>query len=451
MPQFSKTLLPPILEYTYPAFKYEESNGDGVSVEFPASLSITNTLDEVDHIQIRIVSLNTNKNGLNPKIFPTGLYFISLENSDTFSIKINTVINGENIFKTSEEDVYPSYYKMQIRLGSKSGEKYQSSWGQNVSEDWLNSNAEFFSEWSNSSILKTVKQPDFGIFTLKENIENIISDPNYLWMGYYSTEDSNESLKKYIFRLEDSNHNLLEESPESYIGEYEKPSLSYKFREIFEHNKKYYLSLIVESTTGYQDIVTYDLQTNFDYVKIYNIIKITEDDEDAHNLVDVRARQIHLVPEKTPSNLAWLADQNMNNYGETGVTHYKNLNKLNASADFSIPYDSFSLLLSITNFQDKIQNKLRKCFIDNNYILYLGQESYFGSEFYLGAYEKEGITYFVLKEVFKNQNTFNDYYIIEEPNKIEQNKEYLFIVKKDKGDTIFEIKQWHDNNFEGGE
>ena len=43
---------------------------------------------------------------------------------------------------------------------------------------------------------------------------------------------------KYIFRLEDSNHNLLEESPESYIGEYEKPSLSYKFREIFEHNKK---------------------------------------------------------------------------------------------------------------------------------------------------------------------------------------------------------------------
>ena len=219
MPQFSKTLLPPILEYTYPAFKYEESTGEGVNVEFPASLSITNTLDEIDHIQIRIVSLNTNKNGLNPKIFPTGLYFISLENSDNFSIKINTVINGENIFKISEEEPYASYYKMQIRLGSKSGEKYQSSWGQNVSEDWLNSNAEFFSEWSNSSILKTVKQPDFGIFTLKENIENIISDPNYLWTGYYSTEDNNESLKKYLFRLEDSNHNLLEESPENYIGD----------------------------------------------------------------------------------------------------------------------------------------------------------------------------------------------------------------------------------------
>ena len=124
MPQFSKTLLPPILEYTYPAFKYEESTGEGVNVEFPASLSITNTLDEVDHIQIRIVSLNTNKNGLNPKIFPTGLYFMSLENSDNFSIKINTVINGENIFKISEEEPYASYYKMQIRLGSKSGEKY---------------------------------------------------------------------------------------------------------------------------------------------------------------------------------------------------------------------------------------------------------------------------------------------------------------------------------------
>ena len=111
---------------------------------------------------------------------------------------------------------------------------------------------------------------------------------------------------------------------------------------------------------------------------------------------------------------------------------------------------NYNEISSFSDFPNSI-DKLKDCFINNNYILYLGQESYFGSEFYLGAYEKEGITYFVLKEVFKNQNTFNDYYIIEEPNNIEQNKDYLFIVKKDKGDTIFEIKQWHDNNFEGGE
>ena len=451
MPQFSTTLLPPILEYTYPAFRYEGDYGENVDVIFPASLSITNTLDQVDHIQIRIVSLNTNKNGLNPELFPRGLYFVSLKEYEDFYIKIKTILNDKNIFKTTEEEVYPSYYKMQIRIGGKDGEEYDPSWGQEVSEEWLNNNQANFSEWSNSSILKTVRKPNFGIFTLEENFENIITDPNYLWTGYYSTEDNNESLKKYNFQLKDENYNIIEESPDTYIGEYEKPSLSFKFKEVFENNRQYYLILNIESVTGYKDNVTYILKTNFDYVKIYNIIKIIENDEDAHNLVDVRARQIHLVPEKTPSNLAWLADQNMNNYGETGVTHYKNLNKLSASADFSIPYDSFSLLLSITNFQDKIQNRLKKCFIDNNYILYLGQESYFGSEFYLGAYEKEGITYFVLKEVFKNQNTFNNYYIIEEPNEIEQNKEYLFIVKKDKGDTIFEIKQWHDNNFEGGE
>lgn len=451
MPQFSTTLLPPILEYTYPAFRYEDDLGDAIDVTFPASLSITNTLDQVDHIQIRIVSLNTNKNGLNPELFPQSLYFISVKDYEEFYIKIKTVLNGANIFKTTEEEVYPSYYKMQIRLGSVDGEPYDESWGQNVTEEWLNDNQEFFSEWSNSAILKTVKTPNFGVFTLKENYENIINDPNYLWMGYYNTEDSNESLKKYNFQLKDENLNTIEEGPDTYIGEYEKPSLSYKFREVFENDKTYYLVLNIETVTGYVDSVFYILKTEFDYVKIYNIIKIKEDDDDAHNLVDISARQIHLVPESTPSNLAWLADGNMNTYGETGITHYKNLNRLSASADFSIPYDNFSLLLSITNFQEKIQKQVRDCFVDRNYILYLGQDSYFGSEFYLGVYEQEGNTFFVLKEVFKNQMTSNNYYIIEQQGKVEKDKEYLFIMKKDRGDTIFEMKQWHNNNFEGGE
>lgn len=451
MPQFSTTLLPPILEYTYPAFRYEDDLGDAIDVTFPASLSITNTLDQVDHIQIRIVSLNTNKNGLNPELFPQSLYFVSIKDYEEFYIKIKTVLNGVNIFKTTEEEVYPSYYKMQIRLGSVDGEPYDESWGQNVTEEWLNNNQEFFSEWSNSAILKTVKSPNFGVFTLKENYENIINDPNYLWMGYYNTEDSNESLKKYNFQLRDENLNTIEEGPDTYIGEYEKPSLSYKFREVFENDRTYYLVLNIETVTGYVDNVFYILKTEFDYVKIYNIIKIKEDDDDAHNLVDISARQIHLVPENTPSNLAWLADRNMNTYGETGITHYKNLNRLSASADFSIPYDNFSLLLSITNFQEKIQKRVRDCFVDRNYILYLGQNSYFGSEFYLGVYEQEGNTFFVLKEVFKNQITSNNYYIIEQQGKVVKDKEYLFIMKKDRGDTIFEMKQWHNNNFEGGE
>ena len=450
MPQFSKTILPPVLEYTYPAFAYESATGGNVKVSFPGALSITNKMEQIDHLQVRIVSLDTNKNGLNPSIFPVGLYFISTKNMKDLVITLNTVINNQNIFKTSENDIYPSYYKMQVRLGEKNevAEKnYDPSWGQNVSKNWLLENSKSFSEWSNSAILKTVKEPDFGVFTLEKNILNTITDPDYTWNGYYYTDDDNESLEKYSFKLEDESLGLLEESPLFYIGEYETPSLRYKFREILEHDKIYFLSLTIETVTGYRTSIRYKLHTVFDYVKIYNIIEILEDDEDAHNLVDIRARQIHLVPEKPPIPMAWKSDANMGKYGESGVTHYQNYSKLFANKDFSIPYENFSMLLSITNFKNKIQTKLRECFQKDNYLCYLGQNLSNGTDFYLGVYNFNNKLNFVLKEELKDsKRRFVHYYIIKD-QVYEDNKEFLFLIQKNMGDTIFKAVNWHNNNF----
>lgn len=448
MQNFSKTLLPPILEYTYPAFQYEGDNGENVTVSFSASLSIVNTLDQVDHIQVRIVSLNTNKNALNPKLFPRGYYFIPMSNVNNFVITLNTIINEENIFKTGEEAVYPSYYKMQIRIGEKTLNNLDPSWGQDVPESWLNENAQYFSEWSNSAILKTVQKPQFGIFNLDLSSENIVIDPNYIWQGYYKTEDDNESLKNYKFSLLDEKGQVIEESPDIYIGEYEKPFLFYKFRTVFENNKSYFLSLYIKSVTDYEATVKYKIKAEFDYVKIYDIFKVRENNDDAHNLIDIKARQIHLVPTFFPTEKEWLRDSAMNQYGETGITHYINLNQLNANADFSVPYDTFSILLSITDFKGKVQTRLANCFLNDNYILYLGQNSIFGSEFYLGVYLENSKTCFVLKEVFKNNGKdTNNYYIIKNDKTVEDNEEYLFIIKKYKGDTIFESLQWHNNIF----
>lgn len=451
MAQFSKILLPPILDYNYPAFRYENDNGGNVEVNLKAYLSVTNTIEQVDHVQIKIVSLNTNKNALNPNIFTENIYFISMIDENELILKINTVINGENIFKTTEEEIYPSYYKMQIRLGLKGNSNYDPAWGQNVPEEWIKNNTENFSEWSNSSVLKTVNKPEFGIFTLDANIENTITDSNYLWMGYYNTEDGNESLKKYYFELLDKNNNLIERSEDFYIGEYETPSISYKFNEVFTSQNEYIISLFIETVTGYKDHVNYNITTNFSYVKIYNIFKVEENDDDAHNLINIKARQIKLEPSIEPIESNWKTDLSMEVLGETGVTHYLlREGVLSANEDFSIPYNNFSILLSITNFSSKIQTSIRDCFKNKNYIMYLGAGDDFGSNFYLGSYKYNNLYYFVLKEDFgtREQKNSSHYYISDSVASIEDNEEYIFIIKKNKGDTIFQSKKWLINNFE---
>ena len=447
MPYFNTILLPPILEYTYPAFRYELDGGENNPVTINAYLSITNTIDQVDHIQIKIVSLNTNKNALNPELFPTGYYFIKIDETyQDLNFTINTVINGKNIFSINNEEPYSSYYKMQIRLGIKSVDNYQSEWGQNVSQDWLNNNKINFSEWSNSTILKTLDRPDFGIFTLSEDETTTLSEVNYLWEGYYDTQDNNESLKRYSFELYDNNKNLLEVSDNFYIGEYETPSISYRFNEIFIHDLDYYIRLNIETVTGYLDYKEYKIRTQFSYVKLFNIVNIKENDEDAHNLIEIKVKQILLETTEPINDENWLKDENMEDLGETGVTHLK-IDKgylKPKDGDFLIPYNNFYLLLSITNFQNKIQNKLKNCFINDNWILYLydSQKNY---QYYIGVYSHNNKINFVLKTIF--EKTINYYYIEEDSNTIAKNEEYLLSIIHSNGIVRFNSLKWHTNNF----
>lgn len=451
MPQFSKILLPPILDYNYPAFQYETEDGGNVQVSFPAYLSITNTIEQVDHAQVRIVSLDTNKNALNPILFPTGICFISMQGAKDLTIKLNTIINGINIFSSVDENAYPSYYKMQIRLGINGNNNYDKSWGQNVDENWIKENSENFSEWSNSAILKTVKKPDFGIYTLDSKKVNTLRTTNYLWQGFYNTEDGNEDLQSYYFQLS-NDIEILETSPEKYIGEYETPNLSHTFSEVFENEKTYYITLFIKTVTGYVDSITYTIKAEFSYVKLYNVYEVKENDDDAHNEIIIKAKQVQLEYNGNEDDLIWLQDKTMNDeFGETGATHVQILNggRISTDNEFVLPYQDFSMLLATTNFESKIQNRLLDCFKNNNYLCYIGTKENNGSDFYLGALYKNNKYYLVLKEILKlSLNDFIQYYYIEVDKNIEKNNnEYIILIKKHNGETIFEAKNWIANQF----
>lgn len=458
MTMFSKTLLPPILEYTYPAFLYESADGSPLEYTFVGKLSTVNTIEQVDHIQISIVSNNTNRNGLNPEIFKDNLYFIPVvggaAGTNQILLELDNMIDGKNIFQIGEETIYPSYYKMQIRLGGPEAH-YDPTWGQNVPDDWLTNNKQYFSEWSNAARLKTVKKPNIGIFTLDNTQVNILEDANYRWTGYYSTDDSDESLSYYSFDLYDANNMLVESSGNIYIKEYETPSLYHTFSEVFANNTDYKLVLTTTTATAYTESVVYNIRTHFSYVKLFNVFDVVEDDDGAYNFARIRARQVQLkltVPELDFDDYWWVTDPAMEQFEEFGISHFGiTVGRLTNENSFSVPYDNFSVLLSTTHFFQKLQTKRRDCFKDENYLFYIGRKNgNFGSEYYIGYLLEYGRYYFVLKEVIKSAaGDIVQYYDFQIQEEVREEEEYVFIFKKYFGETIFQAKQWLVNNFGG--
>lgn len=458
MAMFSKTLLPPILEYAYPAFLYESPMGNPLTYTFVGKLSTVNTIDQVDHVQISIVSNNTNRNGLNPEIFKDKLYFIPVvggaAGTNQILLELDNIIDGKNIFQIGEETIYPSYYKMQIRLGGPEAH-YDPSWGQDVPDDWLKNNTEYFSEWSNAARLKTVKSPEIGIFTLDANQVNELEDTNFRWTGYYNTDDSDESLSYYSFELYDSLDNLIETSGNIYIKEYETPSLYHTFSEVFSNNTDYKLVLNIMTATAYSASVVYNIHTKFSYVKLFNVFDVIEDDDGAFNTAQLKARQVHLVatkPELEFIDSNWFTDKSMEQFEEFGISHFWiSEGRLTNEDTFSVPYDDFSVLLSTTAFRRKLMTRRKDCFIDENYLFYIGRKTgNFGSEYYIAYLQEYGRYYFVLKEVIKSGNGGGEvvqYYDFQIEDEVGSNKEYIFIFKKHFGETIFQAKQWLDNEF----
>ena len=475
---------------------------------------------QLDHVQIKIVAIDSNKNGLNPKTNPAGIYFISLNNKkwrNYEEYQIGDLVNlddklykclkphvsnmllqpgssrsegywdkiGENIYlkltlKTLIESVatkekanifdingilYPQFYKMQIRLGINTNPNpYDESWGQVPAEGWINNNATYFSEWSNSARVKTVKKPELAIITNEVKpfpYMNILDRPQVLWHGAYSPmEDNNESLQAYSFKLYEYKDEkvgaLLEEQPLTYIEQYEIPSPQYQFKYVMEAQNEYVIRFHIVSSSGYEDYIDYVIRAGFPKIRLHNVFNVKENDEKAYIRLKIFVKQIQLIPTEGINEDNWLSDQSMIDLGEGSYTHYKLTDGKIITPDYwIIPYNNFTLQISITNFQEKIQTKAQTCFIDNNHLFAIGSKDVYGSDYKGGVYynERIGKTVFILKEELKlvgKQNSIINYYYqyYEEDLRKIEDKEFFILIIKDGGRTKFEINQWLTNNWQ---
>lgn len=454
---YNKTMLPPILQFSYPGFRFQGDAGQGLEVSIPASLSLTNTLKEIDHIQIRLVSLSTNLDGLNKNIFPYGIYFIkfkedlmSIEGSDrAFNVMLKTVIDGVNIFSVGGEPPYPTRYKIQIRVKEKGSSNYQEAYGQNPPREVFHDMRAELSEWSNSSIIKTVSKPDVGIFNLNPTSKTTLLESDYTFQGWYKSDDDLESLSSYQFNLY-SGGQLIEEGKKIFIGVYEGPNINYKFKEIFVSNTEYTIELKLETSSDYIHIERYVVDFDLSFTRLYNIFNISSEDEGAYNSLEMEAHQIQLIASEGVDELSWLEDSSFDLFGEIGASHYKLTNgTVRTPEAFGVPYDTFSVIFSVTGLMSKVQTRINDCFTGTNHLLSFGSGGGLGTQYKLGVIKRAEIPYrFVLEEKdSKLDGTTVNHYIVDFVSPISNNSEFIFIIKKDRGDTLFEVHNWITNEF----
>ena len=252
----SKSLFPPIIESSMPAFLA----GNGCRFYF--RLSKFNAPGEFQSIHVSVVKQDTNENQVNTTI-PTNQAGIILNvqpervegNLYTFLLTSrddgdHDIINGWTAGWT---------YKVQIRLDKTKGFDPN---GKQTTYEWLNQNEENFSEWSTVCVVKAINKINYTIDILDINTKELgdysnsittLSSSTLPISGQFNKEDClNEDIYSYNFILYDHDDKILENSGTIFANQ-------------FQNNKSFNYVMKTELTNG----ATYKLEFKYETVNHY--------------------------------------------------------------------------------------------------------------------------------------------------------------------------------------
>lgn len=267
----SSNLYPPILLDTYPAvLKNQECR-----IYF--SLSIYNSIYEINQVLVSITNQKTNASVLN-KIYAAGQMIKPIQIDDTISndFKYFIRINPEEDFRNEEFEIR-EIYKIQLRFISSKittidfADITDSKTGVYVpTAFWLNNNRKFFSEWSRVGLIKGISVPTLHINdfsdqqTNQENSEIIITNAEKVTdlMGYLSFEEENENeyLKTYRIKLYEKNNLETPVFDSQQINQniYGQNHFTYTIPYGYENGVKYRLTIEYTTNNLYKSNNSYD-------------------------------------------------------------------------------------------------------------------------------------------------------------------------------------------------
>lgn len=337
----STSILPPILEYSYPSFSHGDNPHD-----FIIKMSVINDFDDFDFVELRVILAASNDEGFNPintgiaKLDPAN-YYVRLYKSTATSVDktfgtfyktltgekysadsqitlhLNTIVSGstqagsESIFNIYTDGIaHPTNFKMQCRLG-----KVVSSTETDVSE------------WSNSSIIRVNNGIKLDLMPKDSGgipDQVTVTQSSILWDGLYKAlgdSNSDEVINQYSFALYRDN-SLIETSGEIAVGAYDLPNYQYRFRTPLEDTtvngvtKPYLVVFRIETNYGFQTSLTKTVFVQVPYQRTYDIFSIKSNDDEGYNSITIDAKDAYVrrTPDTIENSTSFIKEADVPNY-----------------------------------------------------------------------------------------------------------------------------------------
>lgn len=248
------TLYPPILDTTQPAFV----NTEDCKVYF--IINSLNTIEDynTDLIQIKVTDNRTGKNVLREDLYPNAIKFVSLqeENNQYF---ITFTANDLNL-KSFPID---NYYKIQIRFTAK---EIKASVNSVKDSQWFIDNAINFSAWSSACLIRAISQPILQINSFEEDKIGKINQDHFSVVGLlkFAADNEQDSLASYRIKIYNSEQKMLLEDSKLLVPE-SINTINYNIKKTLEDNSTFIIKILYTTKFGYEEEVSYTLQTKFTF------------------------------------------------------------------------------------------------------------------------------------------------------------------------------------------
>ena len=454
-----KLLFPPIVPNSLPAFNKTES------LKYYFKPSVVNNISQIQHLQMTIVRLDTNRSILNSNTYPFDIIFKNKSEIKEDSQKgFWYVESPASIFPSSDVP-----YKVQIRLGEEDINGMTSAQLGAVLKE-LNK----MSEWSIVTMVLPVTIPDFGIESFTENSENRVVSTGHVFSGYYEPKDASkqETLSSFRYSLytgevsDKSTWKLLSTSGDKLIGATDKVNLDYTFPVELKENGRFIVTMTVKSKNLYTKTKIYPIYSAaYPVLEMFNSIDVVPSSEEAQMDITIRAKQI-LMKSSSKSQLEYIKDEPGNSsYPNLTATHVKINGSVVSNNDMVLNSKDGKWICQFKAFFPSVKNSLAE--IINNPTVEISQstlvdnESEYFTKIKVGcmkvnlAYPISGklnpspeweYRFIVRKEVLVKQNGVEQ--IILAQNKtvinsgsINPKQEFYFYIKENNGSMEVDVKK----------
>lgn len=347
-----KLLFPPIVPNSLPAF----NKADKLRYYFKPA--ITNSIEEIKHLQMSIVKMDTNRSILNSNDYPFDIIFKSrAEIKEDKSRGFWYVDIPASIFPTPDVP-----YKVQIRLGE--ADVSNSSTAQ---QGAILKDLDSMSEWSIVTLVMPITPPSFGVQDLTEGEETRISSTGFVFNGFYQPKDLNkqETLSSFKFNLYEGDYEepntwkLLSTSGDRYIGTNDRVNMEHVFPLELKEEHRYILTLTIKSKNLYVKTKQYKLYSAANPVlEMFDSIQAFPNSEEAQMDLIIHAKQILMEPENG-AELTYIKDEpGKEQYPNMKATHLKIKGSIIDKGDFLLQEKDGSWICQFKAFFPEVKNSL---------------------------------------------------------------------------------------------